>query len=34
MFDYLADALGIFGFALLVAKFIGARYDRRRIVGH
>jgi hypothetical protein len=32
--DYLADGLGILGFALLLAKFIVARHDRKRIFGH
>ena len=31
--DYLADGLGILGFALLLAKFIVARHERQRIYG-
>jgi hypothetical protein len=31
--DYLADGLGILGFALLLAKFIAAWHERKRIYG-
>lgn len=31
--EYVADLLGILGFAFLVTKFIDARHERHRIFG-
>jgi len=31
--EYIADLLGILGFALLLTKFIDARHERQRIFG-